>query len=104
MKFYFSSNQIEALNEFNLHERQQIIEIAGNKIKPTQKFVLNLIKLAILIPPFMMLAKVDSWMFVLPLVFVMVGYFIVLRPFSLYFANQYIDKAIRDFKRQQDDE
>ncbi len=100
MKLYFSSNQFSQLQQYSFADRQQIISLATAMLKPTSKIVLNIIKLLILIPPFMMLANIDSWMFVFPLVFVLVGYFLVLRPFSLFFIHQHLDNAVAEFEKQ----
>ncbi|WP_371377787.1 DUF6170 family protein [Thalassotalea aquiviva] len=101
MKLYFSTNQIAELEPFSFAERQQIMAIASSKLTPLAKLILNLIKLAILIPPFMMLAYIDSWWFVLPLVGVLIGYMLILRPVSLLFLHKHIPSAIKVFKQQQ---
>ncbi|WP_371188902.1 DUF6170 family protein [Thalassotalea maritima] len=101
MKFYFSSNQFEQLQAFNFSEKQQIIELANNKMPAPTKFALNLLKLLILIPPFLLLAKIDSWLFVLPLALVLVAYFVILRPISLMFLSKHIDAAVEQFNRRQ---
>ena len=99
MKFYFSSNQFPQLQQFDFRSRQQIINLATAKLSPLAKFVLNLLKMAILIPPFFMLANVESWYFLIPLIFVLVGYYIVLRPLSLLFIDQHLEKAISQFEQ-----
>ncbi|OUS23280.1 hypothetical protein A9Q98_15510 [Thalassotalea sp. 42_200_T64] len=100
MKFYFSSNQFAQLAAFDFHQRQEIIAIASSRLSPLSKFILNLLKLAVLIPPFFMLANIDSWLFVIPLAFVLLGYFIVLRPLSLLFISSHLDKSIEQFERE----
>ena len=102
MALYFSSNQFDELSDYDFRERQEIIAIASTQLTPVQKVSLNICKLAVLIPPFFMLAKVDSWMFLLPLVFVLVGYFIVLRPLSLMFIKKHLAKAIEKFEKRKD--
>lgn len=97
MKLYFSSNQISQLADFSFTQKQQIIAAASTKLKPTSKLVLNILKLLILIPPFLMLASLDSWWLFLPLVLIMVGYFVLLRPLSLFFIAQHIDEAVEEF-------
>lgn len=99
MKLYFSTNQFDQLSNYSFKERQEITAIAQRKVPATKKFVLNLLKLAILIPPFMLLANLDSWWFIIPLVFVLCSYFIVLRPLSLTFMSSHIDSAISEFEK-----
>ncbi|TRX57422.1 DUF6170 family protein [Thalassomonas sp. M1454] len=97
MKLYFSSKQFEQLEGFSFNEKQQIIALATSKMSPGAKVFLNLLKLCILTPPFLMLANIDSWWFLMPLVFVLIGYFIVLRPISLYFIKKHLSQAINEF-------
>ncbi len=99
MAFIFSSNDISVLQSYSLKERQQILALANQKLITPQKLVLNLIKLAILIPPFIMVARLDNWLLFLPLIFVLAGYFLVMRPISLLFAIKHLPKAIKDFER-----
>lgn len=100
MKLYFSTNHFEQLQRFDFKERQEIIVLANNKLPATAKFVLNLLKLVLLIPPFLLLAKVDSWMFALPVFLVLAMYFVVLKPISLWFISKHIDKAISQYEQQ----
>ncbi len=100
MTLYFSTKQFNELNSYSFAERQQIVALASAKIKPLGKFVLNLLKLCLLIPAFLMLANIESWLFVLPLGFVLIGYFILLRPLSLYFMHQYLTAAIAQYEQQ----
>ncbi|MEW6996867.1 DUF6170 family protein [Colwelliaceae bacterium BS250] len=97
MKFYFSSKQFKQLQDYCFADRQSIIALATDKIKPVARITLNILKLAIIIPPFMMLANLNSWLFILPLGFVLVSYFIIVRPLSLFFIAKHIDQAIEEF-------
>lgn len=101
MKFYFSSADVTQLASFSPVERRQIIEMAASKLAAPEKLLLNIIKLLILIPPFIMLARIDSWWLFLPLVLLLVGYFVIVRPITLYFVVKHIDEAIKQFKRTQ---
>ena len=98
MAIIFSSNDISVLQNYSLKERQQILSLANQKLITPQKLVLNLIKLAILIPPFIMVARLDTWLLFLPLLFVLAGYFLIMRPISLFFAMKHLPKAIKDFE------
>ena len=98
MAIIFSSNNISALQRYTLKERQHILLLAHQKLITPQKLVLNLIKLAILIPPFIMVARLDTWLLFLPLLFVLAGYFLIMRPISLFFSMKHLPKAIKDFE------
>lgn len=99
MAILFSSNNISILSHYSLKERQQILSIANEKLITPQKLILNLIKLIILIPPFIMIARLDTWLLFVPLFFVLAGYFLLMRPISLYFLTKHLPKAIKDFER-----
>lgn len=99
MKLYFSTNQFNQLTDYSFKERQEITAIAQRKVPPTKKFILNIFKLAILIPPFMFIATLNSWWFIIPLLFILCSYFILLRPLSLTFMSSYIDSAIKEFEQ-----
>lgn len=100
MSIIFSSNNIAELREFSIKERQIILALASNKLITPEKLVINIIKLMVLLPPFFMLVKLDSWQMFIPLIFVLIGYFLVMRPINLYFLNKHIPKAIEQFQRQ----
>ena len=93
----FSSNNIPELASFSVNQRQTILAIASEKLITPQKLMLNIIKLLVLFPPFIMLARLDSWWLFIPLVFILVGYFLVMRPISLYFLRRHLPQAIKKF-------
>lgn len=103
MAIFFSSKNIPALQPYSLAERRAILAIAADKLITPEKLVLNIIKLLILIPPFIMMARMDSWLFILPLGFVLVAYFAVMKPIGLNFQLKYLDKAIKQFEAHQAD-
>lgn len=101
MAIIFSSNNLPELQQYSVKERQQILAIASNKLVTPQKLILNLIKLFILIPPFIMIARLDTWLLFIPLIFVLVGYFVLMRPISLYFLRAHLPNAIKQFTSNQ---
>lgn len=101
MAIIFSSKNIALLNDYSLKERQQILALANQKLITPEKLVMNLIKLTILIPPFIMVARLDTWLLFLPLIFVLSGYFLIMRPISLFFSVKHLPKAIKEFKQLQ---
>lgn len=100
MPIIFSSNNLSQLKDYSMKERQVILSMASDKLITPQKLVINIIKLLILIPPFIMVARLDSWMLFLPLIFVLAGYFLIMRPINLYFLKQHLSQAINQFERQ----
>ena len=95
----FSSNNIPELAEYSIKERQQILAIASGKLITPQKLILNIIKLCVLIPPFIMLARLDNWLLFLPLAFFLGGYFLIMKPISMFFIKKHITKAITQFEK-----
>ena len=60
MALYLASNKIPALSEYNIQQRQAILAIAQTKLSAPQKFILNIIKLFLLIPPFFFIANLQG--------------------------------------------
>ena len=100
MAFYFSTAQIKQLQPYSLAERRLIIEMANNKLQAPEKLAINLLKLCVLIPPFIALARIDSWWLLLPVFALLLGYFFIMRPVTFWFINKHLDSAIKQFERQ----
>lgn len=101
MTIYFSSNKIPALQTFSLHQRQAILTLALAKLSAPEKFVLNIIKLALLIPPFLFIANLQGLALAASVVIVLTAYFILLRPVMLHFSAKYLDKAIAQYQKNE---
>ena len=97
MAFIFSTNKIPELESYTLQQRQQILTLAASRLTAPEKFVLNIIKLIMLVPPFLFMAQLEGVYFVLSLFFILALYFILLRPVSLVFTRKYLDVAIKQF-------
>jgi len=91
----FSTKQLKALNDFNLSERQAILALAHQKLSVPEKLILNIIKLILLIPPFIFLAR-QEWLLLLATSFISVlAYFLIMKPISLTFGQKYLHDAIK---------
>ena len=97
MAFIFSTNKLSELESYTLQQRQQILTLAASKLTAPEKFALNILKLIMLVPPFLFMAQLDGEFFVVSLFGVLVIYFILLRPISLLFTRKYLDNAIKQF-------
>ncbi len=95
MTIYFSSNQLPQLKNYSVKQRQAILNIAMEKLTAPEKFIMNVIKLFMLIPPFLLLANLQSAWFFVSVIAVLLAYFFVMKPISLLFAEKYIEKAIK---------
>jgi hypothetical protein len=98
MAFYLSSKNIPELANYSIKEKHEILAIAANKLITPEKLFLNIIKLLILIPAFIMMAKLDGWFFAAPLAFVLVSFFIIMRPISLNILRKHLPKSIKQFE------
>lgn len=99
MAVIFSSNKLTELKNYSLTQRQQILALAASKLTAPEKFVLNVLKLFMLVPPFLFLAQLEGIFFIASLVSVLVIYFILLRPISLLFTRKYLTTAIKQFNK-----
>ncbi|MBA6389424.1 hypothetical protein H4J38_01380 [Colwellia sp. BRX10-3] len=101
MTIYFSSNKIPALHEFSLHQRQAILTLAQSKLTAPEKFILNMIKLSLLIPPFLFIANLQGIALASSVALVLIAYFAVLRPIMLFFSQKHLDKAIAQYQKSE---
>ncbi|SEK47920.1 hypothetical protein SAMN05216262_101456 [Colwellia chukchiensis] len=101
MTIYFSSNKIPALQDFSLHQRQAILALAQAKLTAPEKLVLNIIKLLMLIPPFLFIANLQGMAMLVSVAVVLLAYFFLLRPIMLFFSLKYLDKAIAQYQKSE---
>lgn len=87
----FSTNQIEELKDHSIKERQEVMAKAMKKLTVPEKLILNIMKLALLTPPFIYLARQDWGTLIISLLGVSAAYFLIMRPTSLMFARKYIE-------------
>jgi hypothetical protein len=97
MAFIFSSNKLTELENYTLAQRQQILALAAVKLTAPEKLILNIIKLFMLVPPFLFMAQLEGIFFIVSLFSVLAIYFILLRPISLLFTRKYLINAIKQF-------
>ncbi|MFD2168209.1 DUF6170 family protein [Thalassotalea euphylliae] len=80
MKLYFSSKDIPALNECSIQERNEKIHTAQQKLTVPEKLLLNILKLFLLVPPFIYLARQDWGNLSVTLLISLIGYGFAFRP------------------------
>lgn len=101
MTIYFSSNKIPELAAYSLQQRQAILAMAQTKFTAPEKFLLNIIKLILLIPPFLFIANLQGMAIVGSIIIVLLAYFIFLRPIMLYFTLKHLNTAINQYKKSE---
>lgn len=95
----FSSKNIPQLDRYSMQERHQILSIAGEKLTTPEKLIINIIKLCVLIPPFIMFARLEGLMLLLPIILLIAAYLLVMRPCNLFFQKKHITNAIAQFEK-----
>lgn len=93
MKFYFSSKDIPALAKAEVTERNHLVYQAQQKLSVPQKLVLNLLKLVLLIPPFLFLARQEWGILAVALFTSFAGYALLFRPVFFSFVNKVLAKS-----------
>lgn len=104
MTIYFSTNQISLLEPFSSREKHAIMALALSKFTVPQKLVVNLLKLCMLVPPFLFLANLEMLKLGVALVLVFVTYVIVMRPLCFWFAQEHLTQAIKLHNSQRETE
>ena len=98
MAFYLSPQKIPVLADYKIHERNAILTIAANKLSAPEKFVINILKLALLIPAFLWMATLNSWLIILPIMILFCSYYFIMRPVSLWFIYKHLNSAIKQYQ------
>lgn len=101
MPIYFSANKIPSLSGFNLQQRHAIIALAQTKLSAPEKFILNIIKLLLLIPPFLFIANLQGLEIIVSITVVLIAYFILLRPIMLFFVLKHLNSAICQYEKSE---
>ncbi|NQY37956.1 MAG: hypothetical protein HRT37_24010 [Alteromonadaceae bacterium] len=98
MTLYFSSNNIPELAKYNLKQRQAILTIAALKFSAPEKFIINIVKLAMLIPLFLYIAALNGVLIAVSIAGIIAGYFFIMRPIVLMFSHKHLAYAINKFE------
>ncbi|MGB1197710.1 MAG: DUF6170 family protein [Thalassotalea sp.] len=101
MTLYLSANKIPALQPFNVQQRHAILSLAQAKLSAPEKFILNIIKLLLLIPPFFFIANLQGFAVFIAVMVVLVAYFILLKPILLFFSQKHLENAIAQYQKSE---
>lgn len=101
MKIYFSSNKIPALAPYSMHQRQAILTLAQARLSVPEKLAINIIKLLLLIPPFLFIANLQGSEIIISIAIVIIAYFILLRPVMLTFTFKHLNTAISQYDKSE---
>lgn len=90
---YLNSRTIPELTGLNFAQRMQVIRSATDKVPTPQKLLLNLLKLAILIPLFLVIAQWDSWQSTVTIVVLLAAYPLLTRPLAFALCRPHLQQA-----------
>lgn len=97
----FSSNQIPELEKYDFQARREILFIANSMLTTPEKLYINLIKLIILVPVFLYIARLDVVVSFI-LAFLVLIVFLSLSPvILLQFSKKHIKAAIAKYEKRQ---
>lgn len=98
--FAWRLSHISSLSNFKIREKQQILAIATAELSPTEKVLLRISKLLVLIPFFIAFALIEGWMLVPALLIAGLLYPLLISPVEIGFAKPKLANAIAIFEKQ----
>lgn len=91
MKLYYSTRQIPQLQDLPLTERLVLVQQAEKRLSAPEKWCLNLLKLMIIVPAFVLLLRVsESWFALLGAAAVTLLHPLLLKPIHYGLCSRYI--------------
>jgi hypothetical protein len=94
MKLYFSSKQIPTIQHLSLPQRLDALQAAQKKLTGPEKLLLNLLKLVILIPVFVLILQVsNNWFALLWALLVSLLYPIFIKPIEFSLCAKYLSQS-----------
>jgi ABC-type transport system involved in cytochrome c biogenesis permease component len=90
---YFSSQNIPELKGLKFSQRMQVIRSATEQVATPQKLLLNLLKLVILVPLFLLIAQWDSWQSGIIVLILLACYPLLTRPLTFALCRPYLQQS-----------
>lgn len=79
---YLNSQNIPELAGLNFEQRMAVVRTAADNLPAPTKITLNIIKLLILFPLFLLIARADGWAIALYIAVLLVAYPLITRPLT----------------------
>ncbi|GAB2921671.1 DUF6170 family protein [Rheinheimera gaetbuli] len=79
---YFNSRSIPQLAGLNFEQRMQVLRKAADNLPVPTKITLNIIKLLVLVPLFLLIARADGWAIAGYAVLLVLIYPLITRPLT----------------------
>lgn len=98
MKLYFTTRRIPGLQGLPLAERMRRLERAAKKLTVPEKTMLNILKLLVIVPAFVLLLRIAAdWTSLLWALVVFLLYPIVVKPVQYSLSAKYLETlSIKD--------
>lgn len=102
---YWNSRSIPELNDLTFRDRMSVLRRATDQLPTPKKLVLNLLKLGVLLPLFLAIARSPSWLegfgwFGL----LLLSYPLITRPITFMFTQPMLRQARYQFEQQKGSE
>ena len=94
MKLYFSTKNIPSLQHLPLTQRLAAIQVAQNKLIGPEKLLLNILKMLIVIPLFILIIQIaTNWTAILWALLVTMLYPIIIKPVQYGLCAKHIPES-----------
>lgn len=104
LKIYTSTKKIPGLEKKGLTERLALLEEAGKRLSVPQKTVLNVLKLLVLIPTFVLILRTsESFMSLAWALIILLLYPLFVKPIQYSLSARYLDEVIAQAKKTEED-
>ncbi len=95
MKFHFSTQSIESLRQYSLTQRMAYLDEAAKKMTIPEKTLLNVLKLLVIVPVFILLLRiVNDWTSLLWAGLILLLYPLIIRPIQHSMSIKYLPKVL----------
>lgn len=90
---YLNSQSIPELAGLNFSQRMQVIRQAADKLPVPTKITLNIIKLLVLVPLFLLIARADGWAIAGYAVLLVLVYPLITRPLTFALCRKQLHQV-----------
>lgn len=98
---YFNSQKIPELQGLPFSQRMELIRKAADRLPTPQKVLLNILKLLILTPLFILIARSSGWEILGYVLLLLITYPLVTRPVTYHLCRPLLAKLRKDIALQE---
>lgn len=100
---YLNSQKIPELAGLTFAQRMEVIRKAVDELPVPTKVILNIVKLLILIPLFLLIARASGWEIIGYIVLLLITYPVITRPLTFAISRKNYTKIRQQLFAQQSD-